>query len=127
MVDTVLDPIRMPVVSLSQAEMDEIHDLIAKGQLSSDFLDRHHAAVRANVFGHDHKTDRDGNPIEQGLGSAINQTRNSINAYRRYAKYEPDYTVEGFNAAIKRMEAELKVANEIKAARAKAEPRRRAT
>lgn len=39
-------------------------------------MSRDHAEhrVRQDVFGHDYKTDAKGSPIEQGLGSAQNQT-----------------------------------------------------
>ena len=116
MVDTVLDPIRMPIITLSQAELDEIETAISAGQLPADFLDRYYAAVQKNVFGQDHRTDRHGNPIEQGIGSAGNQTANSIKAYKKYGKYEDDYTPEQFAANVKRMEAELAACNEARAA-----------
>jgi hypothetical protein len=115
-VDTVLDPIRMPIITLSQAELDEIETAMSAGQLPADFLDRYYAAVQENVFGRDHKTDRQGNPIEQGIGSSGNQTRNSINAYKKYGKYEADFTPEKFAADVKRMEAELAVCNEAREA-----------
>ena len=38
------------------------------------------------VYGVDHKVDRLGRPIEQGRGSAKNQTVQSIEAYRRPAR-----------------------------------------
>ena len=71
--------------------MDDIKALIEAGQLPPDFLKRHEEAKRQNVFGFDHKTDANGDPIEQGIGSAANQTRNQINAYKKYAKYEADF------------------------------------
>jgi hypothetical protein len=37
--------------------------------------------ARADVFGIDHKLDRNGNPIEQGVGSPGNMTMQAINAY----------------------------------------------
>jgi hypothetical protein len=55
-----------------------------------------------NVFGVDHKVDRLGRPIEQGRGSAKNQTVQSVEAYRRYGKDEPD-----FKEHLARMEKEL--------------------
>jgi hypothetical protein len=54
------------------------------------------------VFGQDHKIDRDGNPIEQGLGSAAQPTHNSVEAYRRWGRDEPDYAVN-----LSRMEKDL--------------------
>jgi hypothetical protein len=44
-----------------------------------------------DVFGVDHKTDRNGQPIEQGLGSASQPTRQSVEAYRKYCKEEIGY------------------------------------
>jgi hypothetical protein len=44
-----------------------------------------------NVFGFDHKTDRQGKPIEQGVGSPGNQSRNSIEACKKYCSHEPDF------------------------------------
>jgi hypothetical protein len=54
------------------------------------------------VYGVDHKVDRLGRPIEQGRGSAKNQTVQSVEAYRRYGKDEPDYKEN-----LARMEKEL--------------------
>jgi hypothetical protein len=117
MVDSVLDPMRVPAISLSQTEIDEIEQLIAAGQLPSDFLDRHKEAVRRNVFGHDHRVDKNGRPIEQGIGSPGNMTRNAIDAYKKYAKYESDYTKEKYDETVKRMEAELAACEKVRAAR----------
>jgi hypothetical protein len=80
MVDSIIDPMR---ISLSQTEIDEIEQLIAAGNLPPDFLDRHKEAVRRNVFGHDHRVDKNGRPIEQGIGSPGNMTRNAIDAYKK--------------------------------------------
>jgi hypothetical protein len=54
------------------------------------------------VFGDDHKVDKDGNPIEQGIGSLAQPTDNSVAAYRRWGRDEPDYA-----ANLARMEKEL--------------------
>lgn len=122
MVTAVIDPIRIPTVTLSPAEMQELEELIESGQLSKDFIERYHDAVEKNVFGADHKKDRHGNPIEQGLGSALNQTKNSVDAYRKYGNphnpknVDPD-TPEVYEATLKRMEQELKLANEVRAAK----------
>ena len=59
------------------------------------------------VYGVDHKVDRLGRPIEQGRGSAKNQTVQSVEAYRRYGKDEPDYKEN-----LARMEKELAETNE---------------
>jgi hypothetical protein len=36
----------------------------------------HFENERKNVFGHDYKTDKHGNPVEQGIGSASQPTEN---------------------------------------------------
>jgi len=61
-----------------------------------------------DVFGHDHKTTKEGNPIEQGLGADGNMTAQSIEAYiknqteRRKGGPEP-----GFEDNLKEMRAKL--------------------
>lgn len=113
MVAATFDPIRVPVVNLSQKEIDEIAGLIEQGQLPKDFLDRHFDAVDANVFGEDAPKDRKGNRLEQGHGSPKNQTANSVAAYRKYGKDEPNYAEH-----LKRMEAELAACDAVRKANA---------
>lgn len=66
----------------------------------------------ADVFGADHKTAKDGTPIEQGIGAPGNMTAASLEAYiknqteRRKGGPEP-----GFDDNVKRMEAQLKECN----------------
>ena len=120
MVETVIDAMRVPSITLSQAELDEIEGLISAGQLAPDFMERHLEAVARNVFGVDHKTDQDNSLIEQGIGSPANQSRNSINAYKKYAKYEFGYNEEEFKKNCLRMEAELAACNAARAAANKA-------
>lgn len=103
MVDTPIDPIRVPSINLSMEELDAMQAGIENGSLPKDFMDRHFDAVDRNVFGHDAKKDRKGNYQEQGLGSSKNQTKNSVEAYRKFCKSEPDFAEN-----LKRMEAELK-------------------
>ena len=55
-----------------------------------------------DVFGVDHKTDRHGKPIEQGLGAAGNQTAQSVEAYEKWCRHEP-----GFDRNLARMKKEL--------------------
>jgi hypothetical protein len=119
MVDTVIDPIRMPTITLSQAEMDEIEAQMAVGALPADFLERYDAAVESNVFGHDHRKDKHGNPIEQGRGSAGNQTQQSVDAYIKFGRPAPgasDAEVKEFDDNLKRMRAELEACSEARAA-----------
>jgi hypothetical protein len=80
---------------------------IAAGKLPPDAIKQHFLAEKNNVFGYDHKVDRHGKPIEQGVGSAGNQTLNSINAYKKYGAAEPEY-----ERNLARMEKELAEANE---------------
>jgi hypothetical protein len=102
MVETPIDPIRMPTITLSEEELDEIEAKMATGELPPDYLERHYQAVANNVFGVDHKRDRKGSPIEQGIGAPGNQTRNSINAYKKWCSADPDYA-----ETLKKMEAQL--------------------
>lgn len=104
MVATPIDPIRVPTLSLSESELSDIEALIEQGALPKDFLDRHFEAVENNVFGFDHKKDKHGEPIEQGIGSPSNMTRNCVEAYRKYGKDEPK---EKYEATLARMEADL--------------------
>ena len=46
MVDSVVDPVRVPTITLSQTEVDDIKALIEAGQLPPDFLKRHEEAKR---------------------------------------------------------------------------------
>lgn len=116
-----------PVVALTQEEVDEMNDLAANGKIPRDWWDRYQEACEKQVFGHDVKHDRHGEPIEQGKGSAAQPSRNSLEAYKanqlgRKTAPDPD-----FKEQCERMEAEIK-AYEAKAAdrRAKAKIKRKA-
>jgi hypothetical protein len=111
------EPGRVPTINLTVSEIDEMYDLIDKGELPKDYVDRYFEAVNRNVFGEDAKKDRKGNFLEQGIGSPMNQSRNSIEAYRKYSNDDPEVKA----ANIKRMESEL-VASDAKR-RAEAEKR----
>jgi hypothetical protein len=111
MVESVLDPIRMPTVTLSQAELDEIDQLILAGQLPPDWISRYHSAVEANIWGADHKKDSRGRPIEQGRGSASNMSRQSIDAYKKWCSSEPN-----FSEHLALMEKQLAACNAERAA-----------
>ena len=78
------------------------------GLLPPDWLDKYAAAVEANVFGEGSRRDAKGNPVEQGRGSADNQTSQSVEAYRKWGKDEPDY-----ERTLARMEKQL-AASEIR-------------
>jgi len=119
MVTTPIDPIRVPTINQSPAEIAEIEEAIAAGQLSRDFLKRHIDAVDANVFGADAPKDRQGFRIEQGLGSPENMSQQSIDAYiknqteRRAGGPEP-----GYEDNLKRMRANLAETDKKKDAKA---------
>jgi hypothetical protein len=94
------------MVTKTQQEMDEMRELIQRGELPPDAIKKYYDDEARNVFGFDAKKTRKGY-IEQGYGSAQNQTRNSIEAYKKYHSNEPDFAEH-----LKRMEAELVESNE---------------
>lgn len=105
------------MVTKTEAEIDEMRELIRRGELPADAIETYLENEEKAVFGHDVKHDRHGNPIEQGVGSASQPSRNSINAYKAHQfgnKFgpEPDYEEN-----LKRMEAELKVHEDKRGAR----------
>jgi hypothetical protein len=99
------------MVTLTGQELDELKAKVAAGELPPDAVKQHFDAEARNTFGHDAKRRRDGSYIEQGAGSAYNQTRNSIEAYKKYHSNEPD-----FEKQVARMERELAATNERRAA-----------
>jgi hypothetical protein len=94
------------MVTKTEQELAEMKELIQKGELPPDAIKQYYADERRNVFGFDHKTDRNGKPVEQGVGSAGNQSRNSIEAFKKYHAHEPD-----FEKQLSRMERELAETN----------------
>lgn len=102
MVEKVFDPIRPVPITLTATEREEILANIEAGNLPPDYLARCDEACSRNVFGEDAKKDRHGNYIEQGRGSPGNMTKQSVEAYRRWGKDEPD-----FERNLARMEKEL--------------------
>jgi hypothetical protein len=126
MVSTVLDPIRMPTVTLSEEELETYLVMIEQGQLPADWLDRYYEAVQANVFGHDHKTNKHGDPIEQGHGAPGNQTANSVAAYVKYCGPGRDRAAEpGYEENLKRIQAEFAKCEEARKAKVQAAKNRR--
>ena len=107
---SVLDPHKPQRVTLSEEELLEAQAHIAEGLLPADWLERYREEQARNVFGDDHLKDRNGTPIEQGLGSAINQTKNSVEAYRRWRQSEP-----GFERHLALMERQLEEFNQRRA------------
>jgi hypothetical protein len=59
--------------------------------LSPAKLKQYHADEENAVFGVGHKHTRHGDPIEQGLGSLAQPTLQSIKAYEKYGRGEPDF------------------------------------
>ena len=59
--------------------------------------------ARDDVFGENHKTDKDGNPIEHGLGSPSNMTKSHIAAFVKYN----DMTKQANIEALARFEKQL--------------------
>jgi hypothetical protein len=84
-----------------------------------DLLRQAVAQEKNDVFGVGHKTDRNGKPIEQGIGTAGNQTSHSIDAYilaqTVWRKGGPE---PGYEQHLARMKRELA---ECEARRAKEE------
>jgi hypothetical protein len=73
--------------------------------------------ARNDVFGHGHKVDRNGTPIEQGLGSHDNPTQQSIDAYiRSESRPWRDAPEPGYEETLKKMRQRLA---EVDAVRAK--------
>ena len=71
------------------------------------------AIARRDVFGVDHKTDKQGNPIEQGLGSAVKMTQQHVDAYIK-AQTDKKFRSEpepGYADNLKRMQAQLAECN----------------
>ena len=83
MAEPVPSPIIIPTVTLTQLEIEETQQQIAEGKLPPDWLDRYNKGVVDNVFGFDHKKDRQGNPIEQGIGSKGHETKNHFAALKK--------------------------------------------
>lgn len=83
MVTTTVDPIRVPVISLSNEEIDEIKLQMKSGNLPHDWLDRCKEAVARNVFGQDAKKDSRGDYVEQGLGAKGHETANHFAALKK--------------------------------------------
>ena len=109
MVETRPDPIRVPTINMSLEELEQMQALMDKGELPPDFIDRHFDAVDANVFGADAPKDRHGNRTEQGRGSPVNMTQQSIDAYKRWCGPNKDRPEgePGFAENLKKMEAQL--------------------
>jgi hypothetical protein len=98
------------MVTLTNDELTEMRMKVQSGELPPDAIKRHYEDERRNVFGHDHKV-RNGKPVEQGYGSAQNQTKNSVEAYKKYHSADVDY-----EKTLARLEKELAESNARRAA-----------
>ena len=108
----------MPV-NYSESELAEIEDMIEAGELPKDYLEQHFDAVDANVFGEDAPKDRHGQRKEQGIGSPINMTQGSIDAYiKNQTERSKTGPEKGFEENVARMQKELAATNERKKAEA---------
>jgi hypothetical protein len=58
-----------------------------------------------SVFGENHKKDAAGEPIEHGIGSPGNQTRHSLDSFKKYNDMTQPANIE----ALARMERELEI------------------
>jgi hypothetical protein len=97
-------PLHPTPLVLTPEDVEWIDGLIAQGQLPPDWFERCDEARAKNVFGHDHKVDRQGQPIEQGVGSEGNVTANHVASYEKWGKDDPDY--ERHLARLKKLLAE---------------------
>jgi hypothetical protein len=120
MFNRVYDGIKLPpAVSLTNEELQQIAYQIEAGDLPPNYLDLHFDNVDASVFGVDAPRNRHGQRQEQGLGSENNMTRQSIDAYRRWCKDEPD-----FEKTVIKMEKQLVACNEKRKVGAAASPKK---
>jgi hypothetical protein len=90
------------MVTLTNEEVEKMHSDIAAGKLPPDAWAEHLKGEEKAVFGHDVRHDRKGKPIEVGIGSALQPSHNSVEAYRVWCRNEPKYAEN-----LARMEKEL--------------------
>ena len=99
------------MVTKTVEEIFEMRELIARGELPADAIEKYYEGEAKNVFGHDAKKIK-GEYVEQGVGSAGNQTRNSIESYKKYHKDDHDCAEH-----LARMEKELAESSKKRARR----------
>jgi hypothetical protein len=116
-------PLTPSVLNLTAEEIEAYEGMIDKGALPRNWMDLCAHARDKNIFGTDFKIDRDGNPIEQGLGSPGNMTANSVAAYEKWCKDEPDF--ERKLARMKKLLAEQQIKRDGKGDEAERERRKR--
>jgi hypothetical protein len=94
------------VTALAQMRLDRLDD--APVEIRKRILREARDLTDKNVFGADHKRDRKGNPIEQGLGSHANPTQQSIEAYvKDQTQRRGGGPEEGFEENLKAVRARL--------------------
>ena len=98
------------MVAKNADEIAEMRAQMASGELPPNAYQQYLEDEARTVFGHDAIKTRHGY-VEQGIGSAKNQSANSIAAYRKYCSHEPE-----FEKNLQRMERELAATNERRAA-----------
>ncbi len=93
-------------------ELAEMQQLIDRGLLPKDAIEQYYENEFMAVFGENYKTDKNGDPIEQGIGSKSQPSASSIAAYvktqtqLRHGGPEKDYEDH-----LARMEADLAAYN----------------
>jgi hypothetical protein len=106
-------PINIPSITLSEEELAEARANVEQGIFPEDWFLQYRESLAQAVYGADFQRDRNGNPIQQGIGAPLNQSANSIASYKKYCSHEPD-----FERHLARMEKELEETNKRKAAEA---------
>jgi hypothetical protein len=119
---SILDPHKPPRVTLSQEELDEAEAQIAEGLLPPDWFARYYEEQAKNVFGDDHKKDKHGEPIEQGIGSVGNMSLNAVNAYIKEQQRREGGPEPHFEEHLARMRRQLAECEARRAAERKANP-----
>jgi hypothetical protein len=107
------------MVTKTIEEIEVMREQIATGKIPHNAIELYLKEEERQVFGVDVKHDKRGRPIEQGIGSAAQPSRNSIEAYKTFQltrRGGPEANYENFLAA---MEASL-AAYELKQKAAKA-------
>jgi hypothetical protein len=95
------------MVTFTNDEIQNMRDRIASGNLPPTAIADYLKAEEKQVFGVDVQHDKHGRPIEKGIGSASQPSRNSIDAYiatqlNRKAGPEP-----GYESHLAKMEADF--------------------
>ncbi len=104
-------------------EIAEMQRLIDQGLLPKDAIEQHYDNEEMAVFGENVKFDRNGDPIEQGIGSKAQPSANSIAAYiKTQTVHRPGGPEPGYAEHLARMQKEL---DEYNAGRPKQQQRRK--